>query len=319
MNFYSATYYGDMYTESTENEVDYIFLSDGVEVDPATGNLLGGTGYALWVVSYATSADENRFPNTGTYTMSETEQLNGLLPGVDFGYGMDGCYIKKIQDGTFTDDDPILFVSGTMELSGSMNNATFTMNFKGDDGKDYTFAANNQQVSIYDAIEGAFVYETAKGQTYNLTGTACTVAPGEGAFNFQMTFDDGNILFGRCTNGTDSIPYIGTFTVGDGSASQPNTMFASSGVSGGSVYYSFVGKMTADGYIDTESPLFFIQGGSLTIAEDGINGTLTTHYNNTLNISYTGDIQVSTEAPAQRVNKTTIPTGKRGLPTMRIK
>lgn len=318
MYFYSATYYGDMYTESTENEVDYTFLSEGIEVE--NGQLVGGTGYCLNVVSYATSADENRFPNTGTYTMSETEQLNGLMPGTDFGSGIDGCFIRKIQDGAFTDDDPIFFVSGTMQLSGTMSSATFTMNFKGDDGKDYTFAANNQQVSIYDAIEGAFAdYETVKGQTYNLTGTSCTVAPGNGAFNFELNFDDGYTLFGRCINGTDTIPYIGTFTVGDGSAGQPNTMFASSGVSNGSVYYSFAGKITADGYIGTDEPIFFIQGGSLTIAEGGINGTLTTHYNNTLNISYTGDIQVSTEAPAQRVNKTTIPTGKRGLPTMRIK
>lgn len=302
---YSNVYYGDTYTNgAASEEIDYILLTDSVEVD-ADGYPMG-TGYAIWVVSYPASAvNENFFPGAGTYTMSEDVKPGGLLPGVDIyadygmpGYAFDGCYVREITDGEM--GEAILMTEGTMTIEGTEDATVIKVNFKDEDGKDYVFTTHP---AAFESVDGRpepvnqWEGEPETATTVDAPATSAEITTTDGAFKMVVYCSDGYQLkaYGFLTE--DSIPYFGTFSVSDTEAA--GTLLASEGYDGESLYYTFYGLVTENG-IDISSPIYYMEGGSVTISAEGVTGSLTSHFGSTININYTGEVTVTNPAAAPR-------------------
>lgn len=300
-NLIEATCYGDRFVANT-NEVDFAFTTDNLVLD--ANGYPSGTGYYIAVVSFATSLNQNLFPNAGTYNMSTTATAMTIQPGVTDGQYYDGCRLVHVTNGTL-DGDWTLFNVGQMVIAGDENSATFDLDFTADDNTRYQFHCVQSNITVADQRQSSggggggsaveFQYEPTTPTTINLTASSATInTTANGYFFLDMPNSDGSgyTLMAACFNQSNGSTW-GTFTVsGDGSAA---TILASDGVSGGQISYSFYASVSGS-QISVANGIYFLAGGSLNISQNSITGTLTTYYGSTINVSYSGTVSVTSSA-----------------------
>lgn len=263
----------------------FTFTTDSLTAD-AEGEFAGSGNY---IVLHLIASDNNLFPKTGTYNV-----VSGIEEGVLGSYqgqAMSGYYV--VTNGV-AGGNMIAFNDGTLKVEGTAANATITLNFTAENGQKiegvYKGALNVEDTRKNGGDEGdAFSYETDENQTVALNGVQAAVQVQNGQFMLMVQAADGFTLMALGVSQEGDQPYYGTFTVAE--EPQAGQILASTGYSAEGVAPSICCYMTAQGEIDGSQPLYFVRGGSLVIAEGSISGALTTAKNNTINVSFSGDIQ----------------------------
>lgn len=289
-----AAYYGQDYIDVTGSqvEVDMYFMGDGLAI--GTDGYIHGTGDYITVYFITSAVDADLFVAPGTYTVSDSYDPMTVVRGLDVyaeigypGYAYDGTMIQSVRNDSLI--GTTFVTGGTVTVAGTGANATITMNFTTPNAN-YIY---NGAVETENYETDWYEYETEEGVTINFTKAAGVEEIEEGSFLLTAEGDNGYtaklVLYGATPNGT--------FTCGaDPDDTTEGTFMYSKGCDGQSVYYSCAFVLDEDGYIDGYESIYFFTGGSITVAEDGANitvtGTITTSKGNNMVFNYSGKAAV---------------------------
>lgn len=304
-------------------EYSLIFMTNTLDAD-ATGNFSGeGKCFFLNVIApNATSSKiEGTFPVV-SYDGSAAPTQDMLVAGYQYDaladYGMPGVYVMDkgtyLYDITATDTTVKYVVGGelTIAYEGTVAKVTLKATMADADGANkveevYSYEGE-LSVGDYEWPEPFDPYSYEDEEVVNKT---IVMTQSEMSYNSDYSSwvikasNDENYTIGLQFFSDNSTDPTGTYTVSD---SQENgTLLASSGgTEQGSLYYSIIGTLDAEGYIED---VWFVAGGSLTVTGTNYTGTLTSKKGSTFEISYTAD--ETTEAPAYAPRANRLPVAKK--------
>lgn len=296
VKFMEASYYGHDFISvaGSQVEVDFHFATGSLSVD--NNGSLKGTGYHIAMVCITDAVDKDLFPKEGEYMISDSYAAGTLVMGYDkfaaMGYpgqAYDGCVLEYYENGKLKETTCI--TSGKAVIKGSASNTSISMSFN--DSCRYEFSGS---VSIHNSakVEGVGYsgVEPETPTTFDIIGTAIlnqgsevgatdalftlrvcdTVAEGSGyeADFVCYTRNDGTFGIYNCAANTSDIS-AGTFAY-------------SAGADGDNMSYSFCCKRKPDGMISND-PIYFLTGGSITISEQQVSGTVISYFGSTIHIS----------------------------------
>lgn len=299
VNLLEAGYYAQDYLEvsGTQVEVDLYFCTEGISLDEE--GYIQGSGQYMQVYVITPSVDENLLPEAGTYTVSDTYAANTLVAGNDPyadifpGFATDGTLIYTVDEEVEENNTMEFITGGTMTIAYGEEGTTMTMNLTTENANSINWIYSGPiEVGNYAADpEDAFSdYEPTEPTTLTIAGTpVIDVTPD--LLTISVTDPATSQSFMTICY-TSNSQVNGTYTVSD--SEEPGTMPISAGCDGYSVYYPIVATVDADGYISANDPIYFVASGSITIADNGITGTLTSHYGTT--------ITLQTAAPSVGIN-----------------
>ena len=175
------------------------------------------------------------------------------------------------------------------ELTGSTTYEVYATKVDSVELTHYTLGRKSFTTGEADPDE-AFADEPKQTTTLTFAPTAVTIQYAA-SYGYFMAEIDGNaegftaMLF--CYYDGTSVD--GTYNVSD--SEEAGTLLKSEGTDGYYYYYSMVAALDEEGYLDTESGVYFIDNGSMTVdAQNGISATLGTHFGSTISINYTGEV-----------------------------
>lgn len=292
-----ASYYGHDYIKVAGSQVEVDFHFATGTLSAGSNGKLRGTGchIALFVVS--DSVDNTFFPTEGEYTISDSYAAGTLIMGYDkyaeLGYPgqtYDGCVLEYYENGKLTETRCI--TSGKAIIKGDASNASISMSFN--DSCSFEFSGRiNIRNSAKPEGEGYRGYEPETPTSFDITGTAIlnqgndvgstdalftlrvcdTVAGGSGyeADFVCYTRTDGSYGLYECAANTSDVS-AGKFAY-------------SAGADGDNLSFSFCCKRGSDEMISSSDPVYFLTGGSITITEQQVTGTVTSYFGSTIKIT----------------------------------
>lgn len=278
---YSAGYWGDYYETGTENFY-FIFLSDEAMVG-STGVEAAGTVYFLDIVS---ATQTNLFPASGTYTFDANSS------------GTANTFTAVSSSISVYDDDlnetEVLFTAGTVTISTSAAGYLIEATVTGDDGKEYKFRYDGPVAASDNTPYGS---EPETVSTLNLTMTSFTGTNYEDYYSLGT--DDIEIVLESATSGAaiECFGPLGSTTLPTGSYSFARTgaeytILSSTG------YNSQYGYMTPSYVVTDDGSYYFLQSGTMTVTASGLTLNATSAKGSTINISYSGAMDLSSAAGA---------------------
>ncbi len=247
----------DIYTINDQSANGYIML----DVESADGNDL--MGLVFWV----DEADENTIIPTGTYQINDTQESGTVLAST--GMGSTGLtyslYATLDEEGYIV--EPCWFMVGG-EVVVSEKDGILSI---------YVDAVNSNDLPIFITCE--YDLSTKQGLQYDMTEGSVerTYSDADmveidtdyvaeyGQLNFAITAADGSdmlsmIFWVEEADAEIGIP-AGVYPIND--SGDYNTVYASPGVQGGSIYPSFYGIMHPQGGISV--PCYFMVSGEVVV------------------------------------------------------
>jgi pullulanase family protein len=251
-----------------------------------------GPCYYFTFCSDAPKSDKDFTPRMGTYQMGEKGQLEPMFIVKHDKFTYAGKFISK----KITTISP--FVEG--ELVVEANKITF----KGKDAADKEYKI---------AFAGTYVVKDLSPKPFGMEPTQQTTITKEWNSG-QLTFGkiEGNVKPIDMENGLDNDSILcwarfyvdknatklpeGTYNVNDTKAA--NTVSKSKGVEGNKVTPSILCKVIeSEGKIYISDPIYFFDNGTVTVTATDITFNVKSHFGSTLNLKYTGPMDVKNEAP----------------------
>ena len=252
-----------------------------------------GPCYQITFCSDAPKSDKDFSPRMGTYQMGQPKQLEPMFIVRHDKFTFAGKFVSK----KITTISP--FVEG--ELVVEANKITFK-------GKD----AANKEYKI--AFAGTYEVKDLSPKPFGYEPTEKITITKE--FNRgQLTFGkiEGNVKSIDMENGLDKDSILcwarfyvdknatklpeGTYNVNNTKAT--NTVSKSQGVEGNKATPSILCKITveSDGKPYISTPIYFFDNGTVTVTATDITFNVKSHFGSTLNLKYTGPMDVKNEAP----------------------
>lgn len=305
-------------------EYSLVFMTNTLDAD-ATGNFTGeGKCFFLSVVApKATSSKiEGTFPVVSWDVSAEPTQdmvVAGYQYDLGAAFGFPGVYVENmgtyLYDITATDTATKYVVGGEMTVAyeGNVAKVTLKATIADADGSNkveevYSFEGE-LSVSDYEWPEPFDPYsyesETTVTKTLVFNSSEMTYSSQYSSWSISANADE-NYTMGLQLFSENTTDATGSYTVSD---SQENgTVLASSGgTESGSLYYSIIGTVNEEGYIED---VWFITSGNLTVTGTSYNGTLTSYKGSTFTVSYTA-VEAETEAPAYAPKANRLPVAKK--------
>lgn len=306
----SGVNYGNMFNHYS-NLVRLIVTTDSVNYNIRTGKVTGTGKY--YTIDIMAEVGDKSFPKAGEYKVPEAGALevpagslrpemieNGMaLVSFTDGTNAYGCYEYEVKDGKVT--NTMVATKGSVKIAGDATKCTLSFSFDLTDGKDATGSANCKFEGAAPAISDKavdaskyFESEAADPQTefvFNQQSvTAIAGANGTDMEMYEIYLYGDNNLFGLigvyiAPGENKYIKYDVTHEVRSGAA--PRTKGAREENGKLMVGAPYIGIKGASGGLEK---VWFIDGGTLDVKENGITFDLVTYKGTTIKAKYTGPV-----------------------------
>ena len=256
-----------------------------------------GPAYFFFISSDAPQPDPNYAPKMGKYTMGQANQYDSGLIIKD----PKATFVGKVTQQGLVDKVP--FVSGELTLA----DGKISFTGKDDNNVEYTLTATGSY-TFTNGLDEPFLDEPKQKTTLTEEWTTGTLI----GKDIDGTLKSVALRTGANANGYGIVVVFivdknaaklpeGSYNVAEVSNNNPpvaNTIVKSKGIMNEQnqdvIYPSFLAKPSGQAY---GKPFYFFHSGTATVTATEITFNITTHFGSTLNLKYTGSLDI-TAAPA---------------------